>query len=427
MSLLLAFIFLGIFVYLSWRNLVWGAGLTIAFLPAYLWRLEIFSLPTTFLELMILSLFVIFLLKDGRWQSINFSLQSNQRNLLSKPWRFLLLLWLLASVLALVVNPSYGALGLWRAYFLEPMMFFIVLLYSVRSRADLKIIIAAGGFLIFWLFGATLYQKFFQWNYLPNWPGRMSAVFPYPNALGLLAAPWAGFFSVFWLYQKKSRYSYLFIILFFLAVVLVFLAKSKGAMLAIVIFLFFYLILAKKVRKWGQPVALLFILAAFLFFNAGTYLKKSLLELGSPQIDLSASSLEIRSDQWQETFAMLKDNFWLGAGLDGYQAAMRPYHQTPWLEIYLYPHNIFLNFWSELGFFGLLVFLCMVFYISHFLYLLLKEKNPLAWPLLLSWLIWFGHGLADVPYFKNDLSILFFLLLFLTLWAKDNREEAAIF
>jgi O-antigen ligase len=284
--------------------------------------------------------------------------------------------------------------------------------------------------LLGWLFVVALYQNFSQWNYLPAYnspnPKRITAIFSYPNALSLLTAPLAGFFAVFWLYQKKQKYNWLYALLALGALVLAFLALSQGALLAIVISLFFYLILAKKVRKWGRPLAVLILFLLLIFGNVSYYLQKIYQEVKNPEINLSASSLEIRSDQWRETALMLQDNFIFGAGLDGYQKILRSYLQTSWLEIYLYPHNIFLNFWTEMGLLGLLVFLALLFYIVFVLSILFKEKNSLAWPLALTWLIWFIHGLVDVPYFKNDLSILFFLLLFLTIWARENKGEADI-
>jgi len=60
-------------------------------------------------------------------------------------------------------------------------------------------------------------------------------------------------------------------------------------------------------------------------------------------------------------------------------------------------------------------------YIIKVLYNLFKQKNNLAWPLTLVWLTWFVHGLVDVPYFKNDLSLLFFIFLALTVLAQDKN------
>jgi O-antigen ligase len=81
-------------------------------------------------------------------------------------------------------------------------------------------------------------------------------------------------------------------------------------------------------------------------------------------------------------------------------------------EIYMYPHNIFLNFWSELGLLGALLFSWII---AKFLWqsstLYLKEKNFLALGLCGAMLVILIHGLVDVPYFKNDLSVLFWILI----------------
>jgi O-antigen ligase len=166
---------------------------------------------------------------------------------------------------------------------------------------------------------------------------------------------------------------------------------------------------------------------SFIIFPLGLEIKQIKQELFNPNLDLSASSLEIRSSQWQETALMLKDNFIFGSGLNAYQKTMEKYHQNDWLEIYLYPHNIFLNFWVELGLFGLLVFLSLMVFIFISLRNLFKTKNILAWPLSLTWLIWFIHGLVDVPYFKNDLSILFFIFLVLTISASLKNLELSTY
>ena len=137
--------------------------------------------------------------------------------------------------------------------------------------------------------------------------------------------------------------------------------------------------------------------------------------------------------------------FWLGAGLDSYQEAVAPYHQEgiffnrdkienfhakAWasaeirekywqpVEVYLYPHNIFLNFWSELGLLGALLFIWIIIKHSYSSLKLTiaygREKKPekyLALGLLAAMVAIIIHGLVDVPYFKNDLSVLFWLIV----------------
>lgn len=134
-----------------------------------------------------------------------------------------------------------------------------------------------------------------------------------------------------------------------------------------------------------------------------------------------------------------------GSGLSNYQFSVAPFHQegifvknddpdwhrlTVWneeyrnsvwqpLEIYLYPHNIFLNFWTELGLLGVLLFTWLIgryFFLTWKLKkIATKQGGNLETGLLVGL---FGamitvmiHGLVDVPYFKNDLSVLFWLLI----------------
>jgi len=75
------------------------------------------------------------------------------------------------------------------------------------------------------------------------------------------------------------------------------------------------------------------------------------------------------------------------------------------LEIYLYPHNIFLNFWTELGLAGLIIFSFLIFkfiFLSlKYYYQTKKDRNFLGLALCASMLIILLHGLVDVPYFKK--------------------------
>ena len=124
-------------------------------------------------------------------------------------------------------------------------------------------------------------------------------------------------------------------------------------------------------------------------------------------------SITTRINMWQETWAMLKDRPIFGAGLAGYQTIIAPYHQKNYIEIFLYPHNIFLTFWSEIGLLGLVVFLLIIawFYKIGFNKNLLVAHYPLPIVLMASMTTLLIHGLVDTPYFKNDLSVLFWLLI----------------
>ncbi|MFA5127065.1 MAG: O-antigen ligase family protein [Patescibacteria group bacterium] len=417
-----------LFIYLAYYRLSFGVAVILVLLPSYLWRWQFFGLPSTFLEIMIWLLFLVWLLKDQRFERINFYFQSRAENVVPGKWRYLLLAWLLVSIIGLVVHPSFHALGLWRAYWLEPMMFFMVFMYVVRKSEDTRMIIRASGLLVLWLFFVAAWQKYGFW-YLPpeyNYPNtiRLTSIFSYPNALSLLTAPLTSFFAGLYLITKKNNLFYL--VLTAMGVMLSVWAVSQGALAGIITALVVWCLVIlwnisyKKFGKYNFGAWLVLGVAILVLVwqsNAGQSFRQQLFK---PELNLQASSLEIRSSQWQETWQMLRHNFIFGAGINGYQAAMGAYHKVDWLEIYLYPHNVFLNFWSEVGFLGLLVFLLCLFFIVQDLLALHKVRHWLAWPLTLAWLTWFTQGLVDVPYFKNDLSILFFALLAFTILSKNT-------
>lgn len=407
-----------IFIVVSYRRPLLGLGTVITLLPSYLWRLNIVGLPTSFLELLVVSLFIVWLLKEKKYIKINFSLQKNNTNKISKVLRILLVGWLLASLLALASNFDWSSLGLWRAYFLEPLMFFLVFIYTVKDQKDWLVIINSLALLLAWLFTVTMYQNFTDWNYIGayNFPNvrRLTGPFAYPNALSLLTAPLAALFFGLWAYSKNKLFNWHYLLLFIFASALSIMAVSQGAVVAIIFSLFLSLILAKKFIKWAWFVAGFVLLILLPLLSKIDF---------NPKLNLESSSLDIRFNQWQETKELLADNFLWGAGLNGYQAALKYYHHNDWLEIYLYPHNIFLNFWTEMGILGLIIFLAFLVYISCLLRGIFKSKNFLARPLAMMWAVWFVHGLVDVPYFKNDLSILFFVMLGLTFLVANKQKN----
>ncbi len=426
-SLILLCLAGGLFIYLSYRQILSGILIITTLLPAYLWRLDIFGLPSTFLELMIISLFIIWLIKDKNYKNINWLLKKSDFNPLPFVWRWLLILWLLAGLLALIVNFSQASLGLWRAYFLEPMMFFIVFVYTVKSPADLKKVLSALSILVLWLMILVLYQNFSTWNFITayNFPNakRLTGIFSYPNALSLISAPMAALLIAYGLINIKLKNYYLYFVAGLFGLVLSSLSLSQGALVALGVSFIFWLILAKKIRKFSLAILTLIIVVSFFVIPIRSHVSIWQQEIFNPVLDLQASSLEIRSSQWQETWAMLMDRPIFGAGLNAYQKTLAPYHKNSWLEIYLYPHNIFLNFWSELGIFGLLIFLLMMGYLIYTLKKLFLTKNLWSWPLTMAWSTWFIHGLVDVPYFKNDLSVLFFIMLGITIVVANTDKQ----
>jgi O-antigen ligase len=405
------------FAYFSKKNILYGLAGIIILLPSYLWRFKILSLPSTFLEVMILILLGVWIIYQRPYKK-EFWLGKA----IDKKWFYLNLAWLLLSFVAWLYNPTLKSLGIWRAYFLEPVLFFVMLTTSINKAKDYQLIVKSLAILVFYLAIFAILQNFTGAN-LPaayNYPNvkRLTSVFSYPNALSLLTAGISGFLLVYYFsVQKKWEY----LMLGTLGIFLSWWSVSQGALGAILLALGFFgaVKIFNKLKKRKFKILFFGIIISFFLVILFSSLGRSFYQqLFHPVFDLRATSLEIRSGQWQETWALLKDNWFKGAGLNGYQVKLIFYHQEQWLEIFLYPHNIFLNFWTELGILGLLTFLLLLYFIAQEIKKLFKDKQAMAWPLLIFWLIWFIHGLADVPYFKNDLSLLFFIFLALTIRAK---------
>jgi O-antigen ligase len=205
--------------------------------------------------------------------------------------------------------------------------------------------------------------------------------------------------------------------------------KSAGALIGLTFGLIAWLIFYKK--TWIITVITLTIIFIITFSQSGiiSYLKNSFNSLIYTDLPLSPSDLQIRYQQWKETLNLLKDTPIFGAGLAGYQTLMVPYHQFWHIEIFLYPHNFFLNFWTETGLLGLIsiIWTIATFFIIGYQSTINNQQSTiktLTLATICAMITLLIHGLVDVPYFKNDLAILFWVIIgiMVTLY-QDTRNK----
>lgn len=405
MFYILLAIYHALFAILAWRRLNWTVLFIIAALPTYLIRFQIGLVPFTLLEGMILIVFVVWLI---HYKNPKIPKHKNTKLLIP------LGLFLLAATIGMFIAPELrAAAGIWKAYFIEPILFFIVLIHLKISKE--KIITALGvSILIPGIF--AIFQKFtgaFILN--PLWAAeetrRVTSLYGYPNAIGLYFAPIAILALTQLIANRKTLLAagfwLLVAVISFCSIVF---AVSKGALLAIFIALIFLAIFWKGYR-------LLFtgIVIAALIIGLFTPQLRSL--KGTPTIE-GGGSLEIRTEQWGETWEMLKTRPILGAGLSGYQEIVKPFHKKDYIEIFQYPHNVILNFWVEIGLLGLIAFVWLV--------IVFFKKRP-AIGISAAMIVLLIHGLVDVPYFKNDLAVLFWVLYALGLsWRGGRAVEGPV-
>lgn len=461
----LIILFFIILALLSRINLRLSILLLIMILPSYLIRFSIGPIPTTLLEVSILMVFLSWLF-DNRKILFKFKKKREQSTKPYQPYPFgweIILVLIISFIAIFIGGISNPALGIFKAYFLEPILLFILILNNLKGEKGVKQIInsLALSVLIISLF--AIWQKITgQFIFNEFWARaesrRIVSFFGYPNAVALFIAPiiplLVGTFILRLREQGKllNFLNQIFIFLTIIAGILsIYFAKSKGALLALIASaLLIFFILAKKKIK-------IILITILILLSSLIYFQRDWIEFKL----LNSLSYQIRTLQWTETIEMLKDgNLLYGSGLANYQNKITPYHQdgfffnkdadpdfrmkVVWgdddqyrterwqpLETYLYPHNIFLNFWTELGFLGMLIF---VFIIIKFLILSLKyyyqekeNKNKyLGLALFSSMTIVLIHGMVDVPYFKNDLSALFWIIISLLAILKLQNNSAKI-
>jgi len=412
---------------LSFKNLRWAIYLIVFTLPAYLIRFQLGPLPMTLLEGEILILFLVWL----------FRLLKQLPNIKIKLPLFLYLfisLFLVSATVAVFISPNLReAAGIWKAYFIEPILFFIVFITTIK-RDDLKNVLMVLCFNAFLLSIFAVYQKF-TGDFIANpfWAAeatrRVTSVFPYPNALALYLAPLIILFWGYLVFEIKnsklfqnSKFkikNYLFLGYCLLVIVLgifaIYFTRSKGALISILVALIFYALFFKGYRKIFMGIIVVAFISLFLYFSISQVNIINTLK-GNATIT-NGDSITTRLDMWDETWQMLKTKPILGAGLSGYQTAVAPFHKKSYIEIYLYPHNIFLNFWSEIGLLGLLAFIGIIIWLYYMYFVtpsFSSDQSDLkvgVTIIVAAMTTLLAHGLVDVPYFKNDLAILFWLLI----------------
>ena len=482
-----------LFLLLAKKNLPWACFLLIASLPSYLLRIKLFGIPTTMLEIMILITFTLWLWQETEFKQIfkikkNSSLKNhlkkNWQDYLEKrqkrtpyPYRHELIALLIISYIAMIIGGTTQAgLGIWKAYFFEPTLLYILILniFGKYPTLTFRNIIIKNPLVTSLTISALLvsifaiYQKI-TGHFIANdfWAQaqtrRVTSFFPYPNALGLYLGPIIIILiselrqNIDKNFRKILKTKNLFLITTICtSIAAIYFAKSEGALISVLAALIIFGILDNAFRKF--TIAGLIICSILIFTNPQSkdYFRE--------KITLRDLSGEIRKQQWRETMTMMRAEkrlIW-GTGLANYQKLIAPYHQEGiffnrdrdgdfrrkivlfneeykskyWqpTEIYLYPHNIFLNFWTELGIFGALLF---IWIIGKFIFLNLSyfldfdKKNTQEIPeqniakpkdsiqnqkyifigLACAMITITIHGLVDVPYFKNDLACLFWIII----------------
>lgn len=373
---------------------------------SYFWRFKIAGIPFTFLEIFIYGLFFIWVYLAFK-RNLKIQFDTNHRKyhlaagliLMGATMGVLLAPETMPGPQGAIVESRQIALGIWKGWVVAPLMYFWVLTQTIKNKKEvdhlLKNLIYSGilvGFLsIIWALWSNGYTN----------DHRLKGFYESANYLSLYITPILGV-SLAKLHQKWSWKK--LGISTFLGVIL-FLTKSYAAILAVFGAVFFYLIyLLIQNPKHRTKIIRGLVSFGFLF----TLVIVS--QINTPKfkqfIDLEGrSSSTVRLELYQASWAFIKQHPFKGLGPGLFQAyyqdQVHPILGRFPLEWNMpHPHNLWLGFWFNAGLLGLI----------GFIYLILLAHRKFTYPLVGFWVILL-HGLFDMPFWKNDLAMIFWVII----------------
>lgn len=400
----------------AWLRFRMAISFLILILPAYLIRFNIGPLPSTLFEITFGAIFIVWLIKYARHDLE--TIKSFIKN--HKFFSCFIVLFFLASLLSTLINPTIlKALGIWRAYFLEPTLLFVMLIgrgkelsakYLIDSLALSSVSVAC----------LAIMQKIFGGPFPPSlWDdelfGRPTSFFTTPNAIGLLLVPITILLlpSVVKIFRKQNdKHDWWRLAIFILNLFAIILSFSQGAWIAL-----------------GGGILIFALLTGYKRFAATIIAAGIILSVMSPALRSAVlfqdQAGKNRLTLWGYSIEYLTENpkqFILGSGLRRFfTEVQKPYYDVKQMERLIYPHNLFLNFWLETGLIGALSFTGILVCLILFSIKILKSDKFSGAVFIGTLTAIIVHGLVDVPYFKNDLSMLFWLIASIIILSVANK------
>lgn len=386
------------------------AALTCALTPAYTVRWKVAFYPTTLLEIAILATVAVFAFEAWRLR---------ERPTWRSPFTIPAGIFLVAGAISVLVAPDRrAALGIYRAYLIEPVVFFLVLSSILRTRRQSMVVLSGFGIagLVVGVSNSIVVLDAVRHHTLN--PAVTGPVVIYTNAndVALFLVPLIAVAGSLALYAGDERERLVSAAFLVVAVASTLLSLSRGGYLALAA-VAMGLALSHRRRWW--------LLGAVVVAGAILALIPPITRRIALEMDFSNSSNTLvgRFELWRVSLQMLQHHVPFGAGLSGFAQTIAPYWDPTHIDRFIYPHNIVLTFWSETGLLGLAAFAWIMFtgFASSWRGWRqgASDWRALQLGIVLALVAVIVHGLVDVPYFKNDLALEFWVLMGLA-WA-GNR------
>jgi O-antigen ligase len=393
-----------------YRYTTLACALTCALAPAYVIRWHIGFYPTTLLETAILISLVVFAFEWWRTRP-DFAWRS--------PFVLPALLFIVAGAIAVVAAPNHTTgLGLFRAYLLEPIAFGLVLTNVIRTPSQAQLMfagLAAGATVTGVANSAVVLQGLINHTYNVTQTPPV-VIYSTANAVALYVVPITAVALSLALYgggleERWERWEAT--AFFVIGTIITALSFSRGGYLALAAVVAIAVLL--------HPRRLLLLGAVALALAASALISPIRTRVLIETQNVYGNTVQSRIDLWTAAVKLIEHRPIFGAGLSGFQQMAAPYYTHLHTEAnFIDPHNILLNFWVETGLLGVIAFAWIMVVAFRTSWRGWSDRlsgwRPYQLGVFLALVAVVVHGLVDVPYFKNDLSLEFWTLIGLT-WA----------
>lgn len=420
--------------------------LTIFSAPLYLVRFSIFKIPTNVLDIL---MFITIITASSKIFKKRNLLNYNRAS--SKKITILFSIIILTGIIisTVVSGNNSSSWGIIKSWFILPMLFSLVVSINFKTISDkqniLRIVFYSIGFI------ALVSLGYYFANNL-TYDHRLRSFYGSPNqlamylSLGLIIALLKTNILNLKYFKKNKQFIFKNILEFFLTIAILislYLTQSQGAWISIfTTFFILYSIFCTK-KKYFQTkqitqlpqifklcknkkiinitliLGIIFILLTIISNRSTLQNIKCSISNADCQTQNINSSFSSRLIIWKSSLKILKDNWLWGIGPGNFQNKYLEYQKyfPPYQEWAVpQPHNIYLAFWLQAGLFGFIGFIGLILVYCRNLFFQIKNsvnvnKKKLAIILIALIFMILIHGLVDTPVWKNDLALIFWIII----------------
>ncbi len=416
-------------------------ALTLLLTPTYVIKFNVFGFPPDVLMVWVVLVWVIFL----GWILAKHQLREFWQSLMGLDKKILVLvgLFFLSGIISLFVHGFDRAkLGQFIVLFLQPVSIFFIGRFIIKQYPRATNYLLLTTYFLLAVTGLYAILQYFTLIGLPtawwgnsNEPKRALSFFIHPNFYALWCAPLLAFlipdiFSSFSLplmgRVREGWKNWIKMFAWIIGATGLLLSLSRAGWAGLGAAVLVYLIFAadKKIRKIIFAGVIIMVIVIVCIPNLRW---RFVLPFYGEKSAVSRFSL------WDTGIKGVKESPIFGLGLTGFSRQWTTLNTDPGLtDTHNFPHNIFLDLWVETGLIGLI---SLIGLIGLYLYRGLRGASPpakegwiakrdgvvgdfnrtIALSIALFLIAVLVQGQVDNPYFKNDLAMVFWIILSLAI------------